>query len=214
MSNKETWKNRILGNDMVQADQLLANPGNWRIHPGAQQKALEAALDSVGWIQDVIVNQRSGYVIDGHLRVALAISKGELVPVKYVDLNEDEEKLVLATFDPITGMAATDADMLSELLAELRETPLVEEDAQLRALLGQVAGRELPFDHNEHWQGMPEFEQEDLTSVQKIIIHFRTFADVENFSLLIEQKLTDKTRAIWYPEAEKIDMSPVYIDES
>jgi hypothetical protein len=49
---------------------------------------------------------------------------------------------------------------------------------------------------------MPEFEQDDLTGVQAIHVHFKTRADVEAFAELIGQKLTDKTRAIWYPEAE------------
>jgi hypothetical protein len=59
-------------------DQLLANPRNWRIHPKAQQEALAAVLDQVGWVQDIIVNQRTGHVVDGHARIALAISKQEV----------------------------------------------------------------------------------------------------------------------------------------
>jgi hypothetical protein len=27
-------------------------------------------LDKVGWVQDVIVKQRTGHVVDGHLRAA------------------------------------------------------------------------------------------------------------------------------------------------
>ena len=41
-----------------------------------------------------------GFVVDGHARVALAISAGERVPVVYVDLSEKEEALILATLDP------------------------------------------------------------------------------------------------------------------
>ena len=99
------WQNRIVGEDMVDADQLLANPTNWRIHPKHQQEALAGVLDNVGWVQRVIVNQRSGHVIDGHLRASLAISRGEQVPVIYVDVDEDEERLILATLDPLAGMA-------------------------------------------------------------------------------------------------------------
>src|SRR4030042_356185 len=38
------WRNRIIGEGEEPPDQLLANPGNWRIHPQAQQAAL-AVLD-------------------------------------------------------------------------------------------------------------------------------------------------------------------------
>ena len=99
------WRNRITGSGEEAPDQLLANPANWRIHPN-QQDALAGALDAVGWVQQVLVNRRTGFVVDGHARVALAISRGEpSVPVLYVDLSPDEEALVLATLDPIGAMA-------------------------------------------------------------------------------------------------------------
>ena len=65
------WRNRITGHGQEAPDQLLANPRNWRVHPKAQQEALAAVLDQVGWVQDVIVNQRTGHVVDGHARIAL-----------------------------------------------------------------------------------------------------------------------------------------------
>jgi len=109
-----TWRNRITGSGEEAPDQLLANPANWRIHPEPQQDALAGALDAVGWVQQVLVNRRSGFVVDGHARVALALSRGEAtVPVLYVDLDPDEEALVLATLDPISTMAGRDDEKLS-----------------------------------------------------------------------------------------------------
>jgi DNA modification methylase len=109
------WRSRIVGEGEEDAGQLLANPANWRIHSGQQQKALGAVLDEVGWVQRVIVNRRTGHVVDGHLRVALAIRKGEKVPVVYIDVSEDEERLILATIDPLSAMAGTDEDLLAAL---------------------------------------------------------------------------------------------------
>lgn len=138
MSNNTAWQNRIVSSDVVQADQLLANPFNWRVHPKAQQQALESVLDSVGWVQEIVVNQRTGHVVDGHLRVALAISRKETVPVKYVDLSEEEESLILAALDPLSAMAVTDADMLSAILDDLRTSELVQEDEALERLLRSI----------------------------------------------------------------------------
>jgi DNA modification methylase len=116
----ESWRNRIVGDDTCDPSQLLANPYNWRIHPHEQELALRGILDEVGWVQNIIVNKRTGHVVDGHLRVATAISKGEkAVPVLYVDLTEDEEKKVLLTIDPVGAMAVMDADKFKELLAEV-----------------------------------------------------------------------------------------------
>ena len=72
-----TWRNRITGSGEEAPDQLLANPANWRIHPKAQQDAIAGALDQVGWVQQVLVNRRTGFVVDGHARVAIALSRGE-----------------------------------------------------------------------------------------------------------------------------------------
>src|SRR6266540_1869468 len=51
-------------------------------------------LTEVGWVQDVIVHKASGFVVDGHARVALAIKAGEKVPVVYVELDEREEAVI------------------------------------------------------------------------------------------------------------------------
>ena len=113
-------RNRIIGHGQEAPDQLLANPANWRIHPKAQQAALAGVLDEVGWVQSVIVNQRTGHLVDGHMRVSLALRDGVAsVPVAYVDLSPEEEALILATIDPISAMAVTDSDQLAALLADV-----------------------------------------------------------------------------------------------
>jgi len=57
------WRNRIVGSGEEAPDQLLVNPGNWRLHPRNQQAALAGALDTVGWVQQILVNQRTGFVV-------------------------------------------------------------------------------------------------------------------------------------------------------
>lgn len=117
-----SWRNRIVGHGAEAPDQLLANPGNWRIHPEHQALALEAVLEDVGWVGHVTVNRTTGHVVDGHLRVQRAIAAGAAeVPVVYVELTEDEERTVLATFDGIGLQAATDEDQLRALVAEIRD---------------------------------------------------------------------------------------------
>lgn len=134
----DQWRNRIVGAGDEAPDQLLANPANWRIHPQTQQDALEGVLNEVGWVQQVIVNQRTGHLIDGHLRVALAMRRGEpTVPVLYVDLDPHEEALILATLDPLAAMAAADAEKLDELLREVSTG-----EAAVQAMLAELAEAE------------------------------------------------------------------------
>ena len=54
------------------------------------------------------------------------------------------------------------------------------------------------------WAGMPEFLQEDLTSHNSIIVHFKNEEDAAEFAKLVEQTITPRTQSIWYPKA-KID---------
>ena len=64
------------------------------------------------------------------------------------------------------------------------------------------------------WQGMPEFEMEDLSSFRKIVVHFRNQEDIDKFAELIGQKIT-KAPSIWYPEWEKRRYADKrYVDES
>ena len=196
---REGWRSRIIGHGEEAPDQLLAHPENWRIHPKPQQDALAGVLDEVGWVQDVIVNQRTGHVIDGHLRVSLAIGRREAtVPVVYVDLDEHEERLVLATIDPISAMAATDAAKLDELLREVSTG-----DAAVQAMLSSVAAKSglLPIDDpNAEWQGMPEFEQNAADDVHKsIVVKFESEQDYQSFAALVDQPLTPQTVFIWHP---------------
>ena len=54
-----------------------------------------------------------------------------------------------------------------------------------------------------HWVGMPEFVQDSKKSYKTLYVHFRTEEDYKEFSGIIKQSLTPKTKSIWYPELEK-----------
>jgi DNA modification methylase len=116
-SDHAPWQNRIVGHSDVAPAELAPNPRNWRTHPDVQQRALSGVLSDVGWVAEVIVNQTTGHVVDGHLRIALAHARSEpTVPVTYIELSDEEERLVLATLDPLGAMAGAERDALTALL--------------------------------------------------------------------------------------------------
>ena len=155
------WQNRIVGHGEEAPDQLLANPANWRIHPKGQQDALAGVLNEVGWVQDIIVNRRSGHVVDGHLRVSLAISRNEKsVPVVYVDLDEREEALVLATIDPLSAMAATDKEQLDSLLRDVATG-----EAAVQAMLSELAEKS-GLDYGKEPKEAPEPQTDRAAELQ------------------------------------------------
>ena len=129
------WQNRIVGHAEVAPGDLLANPRNWRVHPKLQGDALRGILAEVGWVQDVVVNRRTGHIVDGHLRVSLAIQQGEqAIPVKYIDVSEEEEALLLATLDPLGALASTDGDALDALLQTVQS-----DDGGIASLLAELS---------------------------------------------------------------------------
>ena len=84
------WANRIVCHGEEKPYKLLANPANWRRHGESQQRALSGVLGEVGLVQSVIVNRTTGHLVDGHLRVELAIAAHQpQIPVVYVELSED-----------------------------------------------------------------------------------------------------------------------------
>ena len=120
MTQVTGWKSRIVGHGEAAPTDLVSNPRNWRTHPKAQLEALTSVLDQVGWVQDVIVNKRTGLLVDGHARLEIAMRRKEdRVPVVYVDLDPDEEALILASLDPLAAMAEADSAALDDLLADI-----------------------------------------------------------------------------------------------
>lgn len=200
-----SFRNRIVRRDTVDPRQVKAHPQNWRLHPEAQVKALEGLLDEVGWVGEILWNERTGNLIDGHARIELAIGRDEAeVPRIVVDLSEEEERLVLATLDPLSAMAATNWEKLSELIENLPDLAKLWEQ----------------YNENEnirnHWKGMPQYTSEDQQGVQTIIVHFETREDVKSFAKITKHPITDKTKSMWYPRKEHLKEKNVteYASES
>jgi hypothetical protein len=195
-----TWRNRIVGHSDRDPRELKAHPLNWRSHPLAQAEGLRAVLDEVGLVQGVILNLLTGRLLDGHLRVDAAIGNGEAtVPVTEVELTEAEERLVLATFDPLGDMASVNEGALEGLLGQLPEV-----DGALASVLEALSGKD--FEPEREWQDMPEFVQPASRAFRSINVHFNSEEDVLEFAKRLVIHVTEKTRWLWFPpESQVVD---------
>lgn len=127
------WKDRVVRLEDVDPSVLLANPMNHRMHPAEQQAAMGDVLQDLGWIDRVTVSERTGLVLNGHMRVKEAIRTGQAtVPCRYVDVSVEEERIILAMFDRIGAMATVDAVKLGQVLAKVN-TRSAEVAAMLQA---------------------------------------------------------------------------------
>lgn len=136
MKQVDKWQNRIVEYGELPANQFLAHELNARRHPGKQREALIGSLNEVGWVAPVIVSARTGKLLDGHARIEETLTKDEDAPVPFVkvDVSEGEERLILASFDPITAQTTYDREVLDALLREVSTG-----EAGLTALLAELA---------------------------------------------------------------------------
>ena len=95
-------------------DDLVPNPRNWRTHPAEQQRAVAGALAEVGWVAEVLVNRTTGHVVDGHLRIELALARASR-PSRSPTSSSPRTRsaLVLATLDRLAAMADAEATALA-----------------------------------------------------------------------------------------------------
>ena len=139
-------RDRIKDLRRVKASDLMPNPRNWRKHPPAQQRAMAAALDEIGFADAVLAREVDGglELIDGHLRTE-TVPDAEL-PVLVLDVTEAEADKLLATLDPLAAMATTDAAKLGDLISHLTVSSkdlqqVVDETAAGAGIEGEPQGK-------------------------------------------------------------------------
>lgn len=116
---------------------------NWKSHPGKQRQLLRAFREEVeedldgemglSWFGALLYNERTGRLLDGHMRQQDAIERGEMdVPVLVVNVPAEVENKILMFLDLIGSFYATD----DKLLAALQDITDVESET-LAALLAE-----------------------------------------------------------------------------
>ena len=108
------------------------------------------------------------------------------VEIKPVDESTHYESLI-----GVKEKASDEPDLtaMMDLTEEEKKALEVEEEAEWK----------------KHWQGMPEYKQEDNPTYKTIYVHFRNKEDYEEFAKLIDQNLSDKTKSIWHPKLDRTE---------
>jgi len=127
-------RDRVIELRRIRAGDLKPNPKNWRLHPEGQRSAMQQMLADIGFVGGLVARQKNNELelLDGHLRADIAADS--MVPVLIVDLNDDEADKVLATYDPLAGLALTDGTKLDNLLAGIT----LDENAEIRKMLADL----------------------------------------------------------------------------
>lgn len=84
-------------------------------------KNLQRSIETFGYIEPIIWNERTGHVIGGHQRLKVLIAKGySEIEVSRIDVSEEDEKLLNVALNKITGR--WDMDKLEDLLRDIQDS--------------------------------------------------------------------------------------------
>lgn len=199
---KITWTN-----DKRKLSELIPWPRNPRQIKVDQVRRLQESLDDFGQPETIAIGP-GNEIYNGHQRLkSWAEKHGDLevdVRVSNRPLTEKErEKLTIFLHKGAAG--EWDFDILAN---EFEVDDLLDWGFSEFEI-----GIDSNFDHDEHWEGMPEFEQNALKPFRSLIVHFDNQDNMDDFTERIGQKVTDQTRYIWHPKQEKEPFGLVKSDE-
>lgn len=179
---------------------------NARKHPSWQLDQIAASIKKFGFTVPILIAPDKT-IIAGHGRVEAAKMLG-LEYVRAIIVNsswshDDIAAYVLAD-NKIALNAEWDDNLLRVEISDLDVrgfdlSVLGFNDAELARLLNPDAP---DVDPHEAWQGMPEFDQSDMMAFRTIKVHFHNQDAVNSFAALLGRNITDKTKFIWFPDAE------------
>ena len=131
----------------VPIDELRPDPANPRRISDDELESLTRSIREFGLVDPIIARREDKTVIGGHQRLVAARRLGlETVPVVYVDLSQEQARLLNIALNKISG--TWDNELLARLMAELNDVPDVDltlsgfDDDEIKKLLKSLDGRE------------------------------------------------------------------------
>lgn len=109
-----------LSYELVEMDikDILPAPYNPRKITKEMLEQLKASIRDDGYLEPIVVNRRTGFVVGGNQRLKALKELGvKKVPVRLIDVDEDREKIINIRLNKVEG--EWDFPKLKELLVEL-----------------------------------------------------------------------------------------------
>lgn len=183
-------------------DSLVPYAANARTHSEAQVAQVAASIREFGFTNPVLVDPQHG-IIAGHGRVLAArlLGMDQVPAITLHGLTATQRRAYVLADNKLALNAGWDVELLRSELAELKADDFELDAAGFTGLeLDSLFAEEA--DPETEWEGMPEFNQPDARAYQSITVHLKDADAVQAFAELTGQRLTNKTRFIWYPQAE------------
>jgi ParB-like chromosome segregation protein Spo0J len=188
--------------EMVRVDAITPYARNARKHPPAQIATLKKLIQQYGFTTPLLLDEKGGLIAgEGRLLAAKSLGLEEVPSMRAIGWTEAEKKAYVIADNKVSLSSVWDEDMLVMELGDLNEDGFDLEltgfgEKELEQLLSP------PTTAESEWQGMPEFAQANKQAFRTIAVHFNDPEAVNTFAELIKQTLTDKTKFVWFPQAE------------
>tara|TARA_R110000868_G_scaffold387597_2_gene656200 strand:- start:1378 stop:2022 length:645 start_codon:yes stop_codon:yes gene_type:complete len=196
-------------------DDLIPYANNSRLHDETQLGQLVASIQEFGFTNPVLLDGENG-IIAGHGRVMAAqiLGMNEIPTIELGHLTDEQKKAYVIADNKLALNGKWDAEVLALELQSLEEAGFALDitgfnDAEIGQLFSNDDDENDQTIATDEWKGMPEFTQNDATAKRTILVHFEDLEQVRNFSSLVDDSITDKTKFIWFPRKERADMSNV-----
>ncbi len=198
--------------------ELKFDPNNYRIHGDKNKRLIQKSLVECGAGRSILFDN-DNCIIAGNgvyeqaqelgLKVRVIESDGtELIAIKRTDLTtEDARRKALALADNYTSDTS-----VFDVEAVLKD--FSEEDLDLWEFSIDTGDIFLQGenDPNKEFEDLGDFAfvNKDISAWKQILVSFKNEEDYKDFAKLINQKLTDKSKSIFFPAQENEKVVDIY----
>ena len=169
-------------------------------------KQIQISIEKFGLVLPLVANRpgdpgtnENRRLIDGHQRKTILLYSEIATPDTLLDVRIPSRKLTNDECSELSiRLRKNTGEFDFQILATFEKSDLL--DWGFRAY--ELDMDDEPID-DDLWVGMPEYESEDVSEIQSVKVNFLTQADIDDFAELVNQRITEKTRYIWFPRVEK-----------
>lgn len=178
----------------IQISKIKPNPNNPRIIKDYKFKKLINSIKEFPEmlkLRPIVVDEKN-IILGGNMRYKACVQAGlkEIYVIQADNLTEEQKKEFIIKDNSSFG--EWDWDIIAN---EWDTEEIKDWGLEIKTFGENIAEAE--------WIGMPEFSQEDLMPKNQLIVSFANDEDRKIFAELICQKITDKTKSVWFPLQEK-----------
>ena len=187
----------------LKTDSLIPYEWNNRKHSEEQIARIANSIQEFGFNQPIVTCDRN-VVLVGHARLEAAKRLGlETVPVvRLSKLSEAQKKAYRILDNKLQNDSEWNFDNLELELSSLEEMDFDLQEWGLDIFPRSGDETTLIDDLKNEWQDMPQYNNQDCRPYRTILVHFKADSDINEFSKILEQNITEKTKFIWFPKAE------------